>query len=909
MRDVVQYAMNRFPGQFPGSVLGDEPPGSPGYGSGDISQAKGGRTILAIIRTLPALVILLCIAFATTGQPPAFAQELQTSPQPVAEAPSSPAQGAEPAQDGTVDAATKIAGWNRILDGIAQALDREGVTNGQLGEFSDEAVRISREAAALIATLQPRVEEVRKQIDQLGPPPEDGAPAESAAVADNRKALGETLAAVDDPVRQARLVVVRADQINAASLTKRRDRFLRQLTERTLSIIDPAFWRESAAGVPSSLRSLGLHVRESMSASVNRARQAPGAFMALLAQLAAGVLVVWYLRRTIHRRLDRVAARVAKAGISGWPASSHLSDFVRNGLLPALLLVFVARMLDNSNMLADRFDRLVGNGLVALAIAFAGFSLLRVFLRPARPEIRIADLSDYAARTVFLTTVGGLVVAGGLHTLNVAAILLLAPFEISLMLSALFALTCIVVTARVLLAISGDNPHDTPEDDSAVMLRWSYVRTLLWLAVVTGAGGLLFGFIGLAEFIGYQIIMAMAVIGVIWLMMTWIDEARQAVLGSPTGSSRSKPRLTKSGRQLAIVGFGGLRLAIIAIAIVAMLLPWGVRTADWLVLMNRAFFGFEVGDLTISFSSILMALILFITGAAVTRAIQRWISTQLLPTTKLDTGMRNSITTVLGYLGFVLAAVLAIGAAGLDLSNLAIVAGALSVGIGFGLQSIVNNFVSGLILLAERPIKAGDWVVTGGGEGMVRRISVRSTEIETFDQATVIVPNSTLISESLVNWTHRSKLGRVIVSVGVGYTSDPEQVHDILLKCAQEHPLILSHPEPKVFFLDFGADALIFDVRAWVADILDGFQTKSDLRYAIHKALRDSKIEIPFPQRDLHIKTGLEGLAPLLEARGKASSAMPKPAQSKSAKSDAQTPARRRRTRRKPGDGTGGEDE
>ncbi|MCG6858864.1 MAG: DUF3772 domain-containing protein [Salaquimonas sp.] len=786
------------------------------------------------------------------------------------------------AGNATADAAKQIAGWNEILDSFQQALDREGVSNQQLSKFSDEAIEISRQAASLINTLTPRVEEIRKQIDQLGPAPKEGEPPEADAVAAKRTTLQEALAVVDGPLREARLIMVRTDQINGAALTKRRDRFLRQLFEQTTSILDPDFWRDAVAGMPTSLHSLDLLVRDSTTVMVKNMKDRPGDTLALLVQIFAGLALVWYLRRFIRRHLGVLPAPSEEGGqiaaTAGQLASHHLSDFLRNGILPALLLIFLARMLSDSGLVADRFDRFGRNVWVTLAVVFIGFSLLRVFLRPVNPHIRIAEISDETAQSVFSITTLGLMVAGVIHVLNVAAILLLAPFEISLMLSALFALVTIAATTWSLIAVERDQTDQKREKSDSLLLRWSNVRSLLWVAVIAGTGGLLFGYIGLAEFTAYQIIMALAVIAVIWLTMNWIDDVRQALMSpqnATTPAEHKLLRLSKSGRQVAIVGFGLLRLVIFAGAIVALLIPWGVRTADWLVLLNRAFFGFEVGDLTISVSSILLAIVLFITGAVVTRAIQHWVATQFLPTTKLDTGLRNSITTVLGYVGFVLAVVLAVSATGLDLSSIAIVVGALSVGIGLGLQGIVNNFVSGLILLAERPIKVGDWVITSSGEGMVRRISVRSTEIETFNQATVVVPNSTLISETVTNWTHRSKLGRSIISVGVSYSSDPEQVREILLKCAEEHPLVLKYPEPMVFFMDFGSDALIFDLRFWVSDILNGFGAKSDLRFAILAALREANIEIPFPQRDLHIRSGLEALH---------SSARTKPAKSSARK-------------------------
>jgi small-conductance mechanosensitive channel len=234
--------------------------------------------------------------------------------------------------------------------------------------------------------------------------------------------------------------------------------------------------------------------------------------------------------------------------------------------------------------------------------------------------------------------------------------------------------------------------------------------------------------------------------------------------------------------------------------------------------------------------------------------VQRWLDAKFLPRTRLDVGLRTSIRTGVGYVGVLLAALIGISYVGLNLGNIAIVAGALSVGIGFGLQSIVNNFVSGLILLAERPIKAGDWIVVGGDQGFVKRINVRATEIETFDRASVIIPNSNLIGGVVKNWMHGDTTGRVLIPVGVAYDSDPERVRSLLLGCAEDHASVLVYPEPRVFFKNFGESALDFELMCFVGDVTQAARVASDLRFAILKRLRQDGIEIPFAQRELRLR-------------------------------------------------------
>jgi small-conductance mechanosensitive channel len=215
----------------------------------------------------------------------------------------------------------------------------------------------------------------------------------------------------------------------------------------------------------------------------------------------------------------------------------------------------------------------------------------------------------------------------------------------------------------------------------------------------------------------------------------------------------------------------------------------------------------------------------------------------------------ESIGTLLHYLLLTVGVLFALGAVGVELQNFAIVAGALGVGIGFGLQNVVNNFVSGLILLFERPVRVGDIVVVGGEWGTIKKIGLRSTIVVTFDQSEMIVPNGDLVSEKVTNWTLSNPVTRVVLPVGVAYGSDVQRVLQILREAAEAHPGVLADPEPQALFVAFGDSALDFELRVWVRELGLRPEVKSTVLAEVDHRFRAAGIEIPFPQQDLHVRS------------------------------------------------------
>ncbi len=309
-----------------------------------------------------------------------------------------------------------------------------------------------------------------------------------------------------------------------------------------------------------------------------------------------------------------------------------------------------------------------------------------------------------------------------------------------------------------------------------------------------------------------------------------------------------------SKKEVASLGFLICSMLNILTLLLLMGLVFGIEFSIYRELWLRFNEGLSLGEVTVTPTAILNFAVIFGLGYLITILVQRVIQRTILPKTKLDQGSRKALISGVGYIGYTISAVVALSSTGFNLSSIAIVAGALSVGIGFGLQTIVSNFVSGIILLIERPIKEGDWIEASGFSGTVRKISVRSTHIETFDRAMVVVPNSELIAGSVLNWTHSNETGRVRVSVGVSYDCDPKKIEKLLLKIGKAHEMTLNDPEPFVRFQGFGDSSLDFDLIIYVRDKNYMYQVRSELHFKIFDLFKKEDIEIPFPQRDLNIK-------------------------------------------------------
>lgn len=833
-------------------------------------------------------------ATQATPSPPPAAQP--ATPAPAAEAPAPPAPAPQPAPAQLPeDLQRPIAELQATIESLEARAAREDLRDQDLISLRTDADTANAEAQRIAGNIRPKLTQVQSQIDKLGPPPEAGQPPESQDVAAERARLSGLKTSLDGGIKTMDLVGVRATDIVQRMQELRQQLFTRQLLRRTQSPLMPTIWRQVASELPA------------MTSKISRiagnwwatASQQPLMLAALLSAVA-GVFVllkslVVFLIRKLLPASGQLPSFFQRAGAAGWVAPA----LALPGAAAALLLVFG---LDTLNLLTYQIDQLSDTALPAFLIFIAVSALARAVLAPKRDRWRLVDLADKPAARI-ANTVSWI---AGVYSLDLVLKelirILYLPLPVSIAVASLGSIAIAVLLIRLVRTrfrpaprqIQAEGAPPTPSQPAAVVTpqpsaddptadtaasplasRFDWLRPMLLkvplLAVASAiVMASLTGYIALGRFMAGQ----MVVTGSVIVLVLLLHLAIRAVIGDPGHEGAQfktifDERLGLNERHRSALGRGAsilLNLALALIAFPLVLLTWGFTQADAIEWVRNIVFGFRVGSFEISLAQILIAVGLFLALMVVTRLVQRWLSARLSrPPRVVEQGTADSIHTFVGYLGICLAALAAMSYAGLDITNFAIVAGALSVGVGLGLQSIVNNFVSGLIILVERPIKVGDLVNVRGQEGYVRRISVRSTEIETGDRASLIVPNSEIITNSVTNWTHRNPLARVMIKVGVSYKSDPEQVRAILQAVAKGSQLVMQIPAPGVSFDNFGPNALEFTLSAVVPEISKAGAAQTDLRIRILKAFRENGIEIAHAQHDVHLRD-LDGVKAMVTA-------------------------------------------
>jgi potassium efflux system protein len=700
------------------------------------------------------------------------------------------------------------------LDRIDTALKREGLTVQALYDLGKSLTPVREDLRNRIAEAEPKLAQAEARLKQLGPAPAKDAPPEAASLAEERARLTEEFAALDAALKQTRSLLARADQLADQIAERRRGAYASQLFTQTPSVLSIALWLEAGRGVGGEFAAAGELMRAwwDVLRDPNNRTRVLWAVLALIVLTGAVVLLRHWWQR-------RIAARPGAATRFG-KALRSLGLLVQAALTAPLVAFAVIEVLDGFALLPDRLIDIAYGFGISVAIAAFGRAVAVAVLEPDAPERRLVAIDDTLAQSLVRHFIWAARAVATAAFLLVVHKMLDAPPALVVATSMLFALA----VAALLLHLLWSSARRDAEEHALPRALW--LRAVGWLVLGTIAAALALGYAGFAAFLSVRGLVTVAVVGTLYLLLVLTNSLFIERLAAGTARGRAfAANLGVSPHRLGLIATvlsGGICLFLVMVALVLVIGPWEVTAGDFLDTLRSLAFGLRVGDFSISFGAVFAAAVILVAALAVTRLLQKWFERQLLPRTNLEPSLQQSIAAIVGYVGVIVAIMLALSQLGIDLQKIALIAGALSVGIGFGLQSIVQNFVSGLILLAERPIRIGDLVVVKGEEGYVRSIRVRATEIETFERANVIIPNAEFISGAVKNWTHANTSGRIIVKVGVNYDNDPEKVQQALLACAAEHPKVLKYPEARALLLGFGETALEFELRAFVGHVDDG---------------------------------------------------------------------------------------
>ena len=780
-----------------------------------IARAVTGAGIALLRR---ALAVLLVASLAVVLWP---------APQAVVAQQSAPSETQEAA-------GPDYAAWQITAERAEESIERGRASNVALEELRAEIVGWRESLLAAQSTNSSRIATLRTQIEALGPVPESGN--ESEEIAARRAELNGQLARLQAPVLAAEEAFTRANGIISEIDRIIRERQTDALLTLGPSPLNPVLWGRG-------LRELGATVTE-LVAEVSEAWANPSQREATTKDLPV-ILLLTAVGLVLIMRGRRWATRLGVRLYDRWNSGKDVWGFLVS--LTQVALPLVGLFVLTEALFATGLIGLKGSEIVS-ALPIWGATLLgarwlagRLFpARMSAPPLAVQPERRGEARS-YTTLLAVLMVLQGVIGL------LSEVGDFSDETVVVLSFPIIVMTALVLFRLGQfltGQMTTHAEEGGDVGYRNRVVRVLsrgAMLVSVVAPVAAAIGFTAAANALIYPFVLMLALLSAVLLLQKLVSDIYALVTHSPDGQADALIPV--------LIGF---LLTLAALPFLALI--WGARVADLTEIWARFREGFSLGGTRISPTDFLAFVLIFTFGYALTRLVQGALRTSVLPKTKIDPGGQNAIVVGLGYVGIFVAALVAITSAGIDLSSIAIVAGALSVGIGFGLQTIVSNFVSGIILLIERPISEGDWIEVGGQQGYVRDISVRSTRIETFDRTDVIVPNADLVSGTVTNFTRGNTVGRVIVPVGVAYGSDTRRVEAILREIAEAHPMVLAQPAPAVLFQGFGADSMDFEIRAILRDVNWMMAVKSEMNHQIVKRFAEEEIEIPFAQRDVWIR-------------------------------------------------------
>ena len=744
-----------------------------------------------------------------------------------------------------IDLQTTTGGWQRELDRLESELGRQRLRYSELNEFRNRLQRLRSQVEDTWSRLQPRLKADKAQMNLLGPAPAAGQPPEPEQAALTRAELNYHSSLLSGGKAAVDSTNLRIENLLNTIQDIRRKNFASILFQPIPGVYAYETWAHLQEHVSSATRK----IRELIANWWRDVRDPSDIGYIVIEALLLSFLLGFVSWRGI-RRLRRWEETTEPPS---WRRASSAAGVVFFRALPIVAPIsFLYGMIAYTQDVPEPVDWLFYSIAQSIVIVFTVGALASTVFAPRAPQWRLVATSDAGAVRLCCLVILLAFVYSVTTLLYLTTRLIQAPFALTIAV----ALPSSLLIAGLVVALLR-TPFGATKETAPPRL-FKLIRMVVWAIVAAIVVCAVAGYLPLARFLGQQLIVTGSILALVYLLLLCIDGFAQGLSDDGTivgGWLKKSAGLERARReQLALPISLFLKFAVLVMSVPLIMLQWGYSWPDIQEWYRQLFFGVHIGNTEVTIAALLASILVFGIGYAAARLFQGWLDARVLLPAGISGGVRNSIRTAIGYTGIVIAALAAFSYAGFNLSGIAIIAGALSVGIGFGLQNLVNNFISGLILLVERPISVGDLVVVGGEEGCVRKISVRSTELETFDGANVLIPNSYFISEKVKNWTFRNKVRRVAIPIGVAYGSDPRQVQAVLLTVAGGNRDVLKTPEPVVTLDEFSPASINFTLYTFVGDINKAGSVRTQLSMAVLDAFAEAGIEIPYGQTDVAVR-------------------------------------------------------
>lgn len=756
---------------------------------------------------------------------------------PPAESPPAAEHPAAPAVDLAADEAA-----------TAQLANRAGLVSNdaRLETLAESAAHLEAEARAAAAVSAAEIRQINTELGKIAP---SGRRKPTASQQARQAPLIAQRAALQGQLAEAERVAAEAQGAYNLIAERRREGFSARVLTRSPSPLSPTFWSSLASEADADLGRLQSMASDAVQTVA--AAPEPRAAVALAFALAIAAALLFPVRRVLAGLGRRKAGRERHAGLARTGAALWIA--VVDIAAPTLAVVLVRLVAEWAGLLSPQADALAGAAVTATAWAAGVLALGNVLAAESDADRRLLELSDdEAARVRAPLIIVAIVTAAGF-------LLTRLIYVIGASVAATIAANCVLSlayagAAALFLASFGRARAPAPDAAAADARRdsvWTLISLALTAAIVVTLGAIVAGFTTLAALTSGQIFWLGLVGAASYLIMRFADDLTASIFRPRGWAARTLYALFHFRRstiaQIGALVSAGLQVLVLAGAVTLALTPFGQGGELLLTHLTELGRPIRIGSATISPGAVAAGIVTFMIGMALVRAVQRWIERRYLPVTDWDAGVRNSVTTGVGYLGVAIAVACALAASGLGFTQIALIASALSVGIGFGLQTIVQNFVSGVILLVERPVKVGDWVSIGGVEGDIRRIRVRATDIETADHTMVIVPNSDLVTKQVANKTLGERFARVDLRLSVSAAADVERARELVLGVVGcRRPA--AAPNPEIFVDSLAANGAVnLTCHFYVEEPRQVLAARSDSYLEILRVLQEHKIAFAGP--------------------------------------------------------------